>query len=629
MAKRPEYFRVQSTAQGLQLDSDASGLTYRKELIYANAPGEFFTKRTKDKVQKFRVDESTLDHWASVGNRMRQNGVKIPTPLKHNTDPENNRGQILRFETGVNDEGRPALFGIVKFRDEKAAELAASTDVSIFVPADPIYDGKGNGYDYAIQHVCFTDYPVIPGLSGFQAIAASLDTEPLELSAIDIGKQIGKNVVRRVRILGRKAVRDNVRYAKKHKVLTAAGAYSTGDFIDSRIRGNEHKTIQPGDGVLKRGLKHAHNAATLGSAGVIGVHGVKELGSAFKGGKPVGRIIKAGIGAKSVAYAGHAAEDIAHRTKGHKAKALSLENAPKRKSEKLGIGARAAYGLAGAVSASTVSGNIAALSNVATTIALKHKYKIPYTLKEVALLTKVGGLNALLAMVGLPLSAILIGRAITGRQPVAASNDAEAEQRVRDHNGRFAKVPGSKWSQRQERTQDRSAARTQRAISGYRPGVGKAPPTKAGILPTKKGLYDYAAEHVHDFYTADASELGRGHNAAHALKHGALAAPTAGLAYLASKGVGKAAKAVFRWRKSDETAKNAIKNMLTGAKGTKGTLAALGKAIPHAEKIFKGRAAPITGAVVAGSALAAAIGATAAQLRASQLHAKEAFRKKK
>lgn len=169
------YLRVPSTAPGLVLDSDKKGLTFRKELIYANEPGEQFVKKTEDKEQTFVVDEDRLRHWEQTGNEMIRNGLMVPTPLKHTDEPEKNRGRIKRFEIDTNEQGRTALFGVVEFRDEEAAKLAASTDVSIFVPDKPVYDGFGREYKQPIRHVCFTDYPVIPGLSGFEAIAASLE----------------------------------------------------------------------------------------------------------------------------------------------------------------------------------------------------------------------------------------------------------------------------------------------------------------------------------------------------------------------------------------------------------------------------------------------------------------------
>ena len=183
---RDKLLHVKNTEPGqpLQLeDGEWDGLTFRKELIYADD----FHKRNATSNQKFTIDEMKLAHWEHVGNQMIADGVKVPTPLKHTDSPEANRGQIIRYERDTNSKGVPALYGVVKFRDAEAAKLANSTDISIFVPETPFYNGKGKKYEYGIRHVALTDYPVIPGLEGFVPIAASFDefdSEPLELGLV-------------------------------------------------------------------------------------------------------------------------------------------------------------------------------------------------------------------------------------------------------------------------------------------------------------------------------------------------------------------------------------------------------------------------------------------------------------
>jgi len=160
-------------------EDDWDGLTFRKELIYAGN----FRKRNSDTNQPFIIDEMKLAHWERVGNQMLANGVNVPLPLKHNDSPEAGRGKTLRYERAINNQGIPALYAVLKFRDAEAAKMAGSTDVSIFVPEAPVYDGKGNEYPYPIRHIALTDYPVIPNLEGFEPIAASLDV--LELGYLN------------------------------------------------------------------------------------------------------------------------------------------------------------------------------------------------------------------------------------------------------------------------------------------------------------------------------------------------------------------------------------------------------------------------------------------------------------
>jgi len=140
-------------------------LCYEKELIYQ---GSF-----EQGDLHFSVTPVILRHWDATIKEMLANGIKIPMPLEHTFDPEKTRAFIENSEIKLNKKGKLALYGKVRFRDEEAAKLALSSDISIFVTGE-IKDGNGNLYLRPIQHVAFTNYPVIPGLENFQAIAASL-----------------------------------------------------------------------------------------------------------------------------------------------------------------------------------------------------------------------------------------------------------------------------------------------------------------------------------------------------------------------------------------------------------------------------------------------------------------------
>lgn len=170
-----------ATPPAVEVASDTGewdGLTYEKELIYV---GDFEDKTRK---LKFSVDESLVDHWLRTHDEMVKNGIDVPTPKGHTDDVESNRGKVIRVTKRLNEEGLPALFGVFKFRDKEAAKLAASANVSIYVPPE-FTDGKGRRYVRPIRHVAFTDYPVIPGLGKFHAIAASL---VLDQPRDDIGR---------------------------------------------------------------------------------------------------------------------------------------------------------------------------------------------------------------------------------------------------------------------------------------------------------------------------------------------------------------------------------------------------------------------------------------------------------
>lgn len=158
-------FRVPT---GLALGHD--GLTFTKEIAYVGQ----FVKAESD--QEFEISKKDLDHWDETFVRMRSAGVKVPVPLRHTSDPTSRRGTVIAMSRGVDHKKRDALFATIKFVDPDAAKLAASADVSIFVP-DEFIDGTGNEYKKPITHVALTDYPVLPDMEPFKPIVASFKGE--------------------------------------------------------------------------------------------------------------------------------------------------------------------------------------------------------------------------------------------------------------------------------------------------------------------------------------------------------------------------------------------------------------------------------------------------------------------
>jgi hypothetical protein len=165
-------------------DTTGSGLIFEKELIYV---GQF----TKGELE-FEVIEETLDHWVLEFSNMAVHGFKILLPVEHTFDPEKNRGYVTALSKKPNSRGIPALFGRIEFADLQAAKLAKTTDVSIYSP--PTYQ-MGNGYNAIrpITHVALTNYPVVPGLSPFETLAASL-TQGSSMTLIDLATKLGLQV---------------------------------------------------------------------------------------------------------------------------------------------------------------------------------------------------------------------------------------------------------------------------------------------------------------------------------------------------------------------------------------------------------------------------------------------------
>ena len=154
-----------------QLDNapTSDGLTYEKEAIYT---GNFIKDDKKNAPIRFDVDDKLLLHWQNSINMLLANGIEIPVPLEHTSDPTKNRGKVVGARVAENSAGKKALFTKIKFNDAEAAKLKDSADISIFVPPE-FTDGLGRIYRRPIRHVALTNYPTIPGLGKFQPIAAS------------------------------------------------------------------------------------------------------------------------------------------------------------------------------------------------------------------------------------------------------------------------------------------------------------------------------------------------------------------------------------------------------------------------------------------------------------------------
>jgi hypothetical protein len=117
------------------------------------------------------VDGDELDQWVETFHAMAADGERVTLPIRHTAgaDPEANRG----FVHDLFREG-DSLFGIIEAIGDDALKAVSRSDVSIY--AEPEFkSGNGKTYPWAIQHVALTTKPVIPGLAGFEAIAASRD----------------------------------------------------------------------------------------------------------------------------------------------------------------------------------------------------------------------------------------------------------------------------------------------------------------------------------------------------------------------------------------------------------------------------------------------------------------------
>lgn len=158
-------FIVKGLEKGIVCDA-ADPLTFEKELIYQG------TFKQPDGLQ-FSVDNQAFQHWHNTFLAMSAEEIEVPVAIGHSENPEHRRGTLKALRLAKNSRGLDAVFGKMTFRDAEAAKLALCSDVSIYAPKE-FKSGKGTQYYWPLRHIAITDYPVIPGLEKFKAIAASL-----------------------------------------------------------------------------------------------------------------------------------------------------------------------------------------------------------------------------------------------------------------------------------------------------------------------------------------------------------------------------------------------------------------------------------------------------------------------
>ena len=149
----------------------ADPLIVEKELIHVGT----FSKHTNDGEVKYNITSKLLDHWHKTFAEMSKDNVEVPMPLGHSRNPELKRGSLVGTIRKPNSKGVDSLFGQVKYKDAKAKENLSASQVSIFVPK------KSGKYTMPIEHVAFTDYPVVTTLEPFNIVASVIEEDDMTL----------------------------------------------------------------------------------------------------------------------------------------------------------------------------------------------------------------------------------------------------------------------------------------------------------------------------------------------------------------------------------------------------------------------------------------------------------------
>jgi len=157
-----------TTRQGQPVQS------FTKEIIRRGR----FIKASAD--QEFEVTSELLDNWVKQFSRMKENGVKVTIPNMHHNEGDANQNQ--GYVTNVFREG-DSLFMTCDLIGENAIAAASRSDVSI-KSIEKFTDGEGNEYDRPLVHVAMVTDPVVPGLSDFVPIAASMKGKKMDWKKI-------------------------------------------------------------------------------------------------------------------------------------------------------------------------------------------------------------------------------------------------------------------------------------------------------------------------------------------------------------------------------------------------------------------------------------------------------------
>lgn len=125
------------------------------------------------------IDRAFLQNLVKLFWERNKKGIEAPCPVGHTHDPEAKRGRIVYLELrdGRNAGEQTSLYGIIEFVSQEAKEKLCHSSVSIEAP-ETVSDGDGSNHHFALEHVAFTDYPVVAGLDQFKDVVFSIIKEP-------------------------------------------------------------------------------------------------------------------------------------------------------------------------------------------------------------------------------------------------------------------------------------------------------------------------------------------------------------------------------------------------------------------------------------------------------------------
>lgn len=122
---------------------------------------------------KHNIDREFLQNIVDTFWERNAKGIEVPCPVGHTHDPEAKRGRVVYVELREGRDGQIHLYGIIEFVDFNAKKTLCNSGVSIEAP-EVVTDGDGETHKYGLEHVAFTDYPVVAGMDGFRDVVFSI-----------------------------------------------------------------------------------------------------------------------------------------------------------------------------------------------------------------------------------------------------------------------------------------------------------------------------------------------------------------------------------------------------------------------------------------------------------------------
>ena len=122
---------------------------------------------------KHNIDREFLQNIVDTFWERNAKGIEVPCPVGHTHDPEAKRGKVIYVELREGRDGCIHLYGIIEFVDFNAKKTLCNSGVSIEAP-EVVTDGDGETHKYGLEHVAFTDYPVVAGMDGFRDVVFSI-----------------------------------------------------------------------------------------------------------------------------------------------------------------------------------------------------------------------------------------------------------------------------------------------------------------------------------------------------------------------------------------------------------------------------------------------------------------------